>query len=60
MSPTLTAQLDQAIDRLQDVYDSAIDADKDEQAGKIEEMIESLREIDFNDGEDDEAGSITD
>ena len=61
MAQTLTAQLDVAIDKLQDVHDAAIDEDKDEAATKLEEAIEALREIDFSNGEDDdEAGSITD
>jgi hypothetical protein len=48
MAQTLTAQLDQSIDRLQDVRDAAIDADQDEAVTKLEEAIEALREIDFN------------
>jgi hypothetical protein len=53
LAQTLTAQLDQAIDKLQDVHDSAIDADQDEAATKLEEAMEALREIDFNEENDD-------
>jgi hypothetical protein len=56
---TLTNQLDVALDKLQDVHDAAIDADMDEQATKLEELIEQLRDIDFSE-ENDEEGSITD
>jgi uncharacterized protein YgfB (UPF0149 family) len=59
MMATLTQQLDAAIDRLQDVHDSAIDDDQDEAATKLEEAIEALRDVNFNDGEDEE-GSIID
>jgi hypothetical protein len=54
---TLTQQLDAAIDRLQDVHDNAADADMDEQATKLEEAMEALRDIDF--GEENDEESIT-
>ena len=56
---TLTKMFDNALDKLQDVHDAAIDADMDEQATKIEELIEQLREINFSE-ENDEEGSISD
>jgi hypothetical protein len=53
LAQTLTAQLDVAIDRLQDVHDAAIDADQDEAATKLEEAMEALRDIDFHEENDD-------
>jgi hypothetical protein len=56
---TLTKQLDAALDKLQDVHDAAIDADQDDAATKIEELMEQLRDIDFNEENEDtyEAGT---
>src|SRR5260370_192227 len=51
---TLTKKLDAAIDRLQDVHDAAADADKGDAATRLEEIIETLREIDFSEENDEE------
>lgn len=56
---TLTKKLDAAIEKLQDVHDEAIDADQDDAATKIDELMEQLRDIDFHE-ENDEEGSNTD
>lgn len=53
---TLTKQLDAALDKLQAVADAAADADMDLQSEKITEYIESLREIDFVEENEDEGG----
>jgi hypothetical protein len=56
---TLTKQLDAALDKLQAVADAAVDADMDAQAEKIGEFVEQLREIDFNENDEEGADAST-
>lgn len=59
---TLTKRLDDAMEKLQDIHDAAIDEAKELQAEQIEELIDRLREVDFSEANDEyeEEGSITD
>jgi proteasome assembly chaperone (PAC2) family protein len=45
---TLTKQLDDAIEKLQDIHGVAIDEELETQAERLEELIDPLREIDFS------------
>jgi hypothetical protein len=48
MSQTLTVKLDKIIDQVQDLHADAIDDGLDNAATKLEEAIEALKAVEFN------------